>query len=71
MEEAKRNEFKKVATTLEEAQSLTESGFEYVTDMKIGEMTYKLFCKKKTERKKRRRYFSVYSTLSLGRIASS
>ena len=71
MEEAKRNKFQKVATTLEEAQSLIEDGFEYVTDMKIGEMTYKLFRKKKTDRKKRRRYFSVYSTFSLGRIASS
>jgi len=37
----------KVATTLEESQALIESGFEYVTDMKQGQMTYKLFRKKK------------------------
>jgi len=37
----------KVATSLEEAQSLIESGFEYVTDMKIGQATYKLFRKRK------------------------
>lgn len=33
----------KVATTLEEAQTLIESGFEYVTDMQIGSTSYKLF----------------------------
>ncbi len=37
----------KTATTLEEAKALIESGFEYVTDMKFGEMTYKLFRKTK------------------------
>jgi len=37
----------KVATTLEESQTLIESGFEYVTDMQIGQMSYKLFRKKK------------------------
>jgi hypothetical protein len=37
----------KVANTLEEAQSLIESGFEYVTDMRIGETSYKLFRKRK------------------------
>jgi len=37
----------KAATTLEEAQTLIESGFEYVTDLKYGEMNYKLFRKKK------------------------
>ena len=37
----------KVATTLEEAETLIESGFEYVTDMQIGQMSYKLFRKKK------------------------
>ena len=37
----------KVATTLEETQTLIESGFEYVTDMKHGQMSYKLFRKKK------------------------
>jgi integrase len=37
----------KTATTLEEAQSLIETGFEYVTDMKIGETTYKMFRKRK------------------------
>jgi hypothetical protein len=37
----------KVATTLEEAQTLIELGFEYVTDMQFGEMTYKLFRKRK------------------------
>jgi len=37
----------KTATTLEEAQTLIESGFEYVTDMQFGEMTYKLFRKRK------------------------
>lgn len=37
----------KVATTLEEAQTLIESGFEYVTDMQFGEMAYKLFRKRK------------------------
>ncbi len=36
----------KVATTLEEAQTLIESGFEYVTDMQIGSTTYKLFRKR-------------------------
>jgi integrase len=43
-----RDEFtSKVATSLEEAQALIENGFEYVTDMQIGEMTYKLFRKRK------------------------
>jgi hypothetical protein len=37
----------KVALTLEEAQNLIENGFEYVTDMQIGETTYKLFRKRK------------------------
>ena len=37
----------KAATTLEEAQTLIELGFEYVTDMQFGEMTYKLFRKRK------------------------
>jgi integrase/transcription elongation factor Elf1 len=37
----------KIATTLEEAQTLIDSGFEYVTDMQMGKMTYKLFRKKK------------------------
>lgn len=37
----------KVATTLEEPKNLIESGFEYVTDMKIGQMTYKLFRRRK------------------------
>jgi integrase len=37
----------KVAVTLEEAQTLIESGFEYVTSMRIGETTYQLFRKKK------------------------
>jgi len=37
----------KTATTLEEAQTLIESGFEYVTDMQFGEMIYKLFRKRK------------------------
>ena len=38
------------ATTLEEMTKLIEQGFEYVTDTKIGEMTYKLFRKKKAWR---------------------
>ena len=37
----------KVATTLEEAQALIESGFEFVTDMQVGQTSYKLFRKKK------------------------
>jgi len=37
----------RTATTLEETQSLIETGFEYVTDMKIGETAYKLFRKRK------------------------
>lgn len=37
----------KAATTLEEAETLIESGFEYVCDMKTGQTTYKLFRKKK------------------------
>lgn len=37
----------KAALTLEEAQTLIESGFEYVTDIKHGQMSYKLFRKKK------------------------
>jgi len=37
----------KVATTIEEAETLIETGFEYVTDMKVGQMVYKLFRKKK------------------------
>jgi len=37
----------KVATTLEEAQILIESGFEYVTSMQIGKTTYQMFRKKK------------------------
>jgi integrase len=34
-------------TTIEEMTKLIEQGFEYVTDTKIGETTYKLFRKKK------------------------
>jgi integrase len=37
----------KVATTLEEAQTLIESGFEYVTSVQIGQTVYKMFRKKK------------------------
>lgn len=37
----------KAATTLEEAQSLIESGFEYVTDILIGQTSYKIFRKRK------------------------
>lgn len=37
----------KVATTLDGAKALIESGFEYVTDMPFGETTYKLFRKRK------------------------
>ncbi len=36
-----------VATTLEEAQTLIESGFEYVTSVQIGQTVYKMFRKKK------------------------
>ena len=38
---------RKVATTLEEAQILIESEFEYVTDLQFGQTTYKLFRKRK------------------------
>jgi hypothetical protein len=34
-------------TTLEEAQTLIEGGFEYVTSVQTGQMNYKLFRKKK------------------------
>ena len=37
----------KTATTIEEMTKLIEQGFEYVTDTKIGETTYKLFRRKK------------------------
>jgi len=37
----------KVATTLEEAQTLIEEGFEYVTDMQLGQTAYKLFGRRK------------------------
>jgi len=37
----------KTATTLEEMTILIEQGFEYVTDTKVGETTYKLFRQKK------------------------
>lgn len=37
----------KAATTLEEAQTLIESGFEYVTSMQVGQTVYKMFRKKK------------------------
>jgi len=37
----------KAATTLEEAETLIENGFEYVTSVQTGQMTYKLFRKKK------------------------
>lgn len=37
----------KVASTLEETETLIETGFEYVTDMKTGQITYKIFRKKK------------------------
>ena len=37
----------KVATSLEEAQTLIESGFEYVTSVQIGQTVYKMFRKKK------------------------
>ncbi len=37
----------KVATTLEEAQKLIESGFEYVTSMQIGKMVYQMFRNRK------------------------
>ena len=37
----------KVATSLEEAQNLIESGFEYVTEMQSGETTYSPFRKRK------------------------
>ena len=37
----------KVATTLEGAQTLIESGFEYVTSVQIGQTVYKMFRKKK------------------------
>ena len=40
----------KVATTLEEMKKLIEQGFEYVTDTRIGETTYKLFRKRKAWR---------------------
>jgi len=40
----------KTATTLEEMTKLIEQGFEYVTDTKIGETTYKVFRKKKAWR---------------------
>jgi len=36
-----------VKISVEEVQSLIENGFEYVTDMHIGQITYKLFRKKK------------------------
>jgi hypothetical protein len=36
-----------VATTIEEMKKLIEQGFEYVTDTRFGETTYKLFRKKK------------------------
>jgi integrase len=43
-----RDEFaSKAATSLEEAQALIENGFDYVTDIQIGEMTYKLLRKRK------------------------
>jgi hypothetical protein len=34
--------------TLEEAQALIEAGFEYLTDAKVGETTYKLLGKKES-----------------------
>ena len=37
----------KAVTTLEDITKLIEQGFEYVTDTKIGAITYKLFRKKK------------------------
>lgn len=37
----------KVATTLGEAQTLIESGFEYVTSMQLGQTAYQLFRKRK------------------------
>jgi hypothetical protein len=37
----------KAATTLEEAQTLIEGGFEYVTSVQTGTTSYKLFRKKK------------------------
>jgi len=37
----------KAVTTLEDMTKLIEQGFEYVTDTKIGETTYKLFRRKK------------------------
>ena len=40
----------KTATTIEEMTKLIEQGFEYVTDTRIGETTYKLFRKKKAWR---------------------
>jgi hypothetical protein len=40
----------KTATTLEEAQTLIEAEFEYVTSRQIGETTYQMFRKKKSWR---------------------
>jgi len=40
----------KIATTLEEAQTLIEAGFEYVASRQIGETTYQMFRKKKSWR---------------------
>ena len=37
----------KAAIASEEAQTLIESGFEYVTDLKQGETIYKVFRKRK------------------------
>jgi len=37
----------KIANTLEEMTKLIEQGFEYVTDTKIGAITYKIFRRKK------------------------
>jgi len=45
-----KKEYSKTATTLEEMTKLIEQGFEYVTDTKIGETTYKVFRKKKAWR---------------------
>ena len=38
----------KVAVTIDEMKTLIEQGFDYITDKKVGETTYKLFRKKKS-----------------------
>jgi len=38
----------KVAVTIDEMKTLIEQGFDYITDNRVGETTYKLFRKKKS-----------------------